>query len=85
MLQTIGGSDLEPLAVVVGSIQEHIIVNNNLHQNNASILPNQLFYSAQSNVTKIMALLLTITSNPLCSIVRLFSIHVFLPKNRTKV
>ena len=42
MLQTIGGSDLEPLAVVVGSIQEHIIVNNNLHQNDASILSNQV-------------------------------------------
>ena len=42
LLQTIGGSDLEPIAIVVGSIQEHIIVNNNLHQNNASIQPNQV-------------------------------------------
>ena len=35
MFQTIGGSDPEPLAVVIGSFHEHIIVKNNLHQNNA--------------------------------------------------
>ena len=29
MFQTIGSSDSEPLAVVVRSIHEHIIVNNN--------------------------------------------------------
>ena len=42
MLQTISDSDLEPIAAVVGSIQEHIIVNNNLHQNDDSILSNQV-------------------------------------------
>ena len=64
MLQTIGGSDLEPIAVVVGSIQDHIIVNNNLHE--------QCFNSTHSSATKIKVvaikgLLLTITSNPTCA------------------